>query len=68
MNTIMEVALKLDFLLHLFTIWDLLSKIDFRRNSIIFIVEIRVRMVKCPVNTHILIYQVSVTRWCWLSN
>lgn len=73
MNTIVGVALKLDSLLHLFTIWGLFSKIDFsetvyRRSSIIFIVEIRVRKVKCTLNTHILIYQVSVMRWCWLSN
>lgn len=25
-------------------------------------------MVKCTLNTHILIYQVSVMGWCWLSN
>lgn len=73
MNTIVGVALKLDSLLHLFTIWGLFSKIDFsetvcRRSSIIFIVEIRVRRVKCTLNTHILMYQVSVMRWCWLSN
>lgn len=29
MNTIVGVALKLDSLLHLFTIWGLFSKIDF---------------------------------------
>lgn len=72
MNTIVGVALKLDSLLRLFAIWGLFSKIDFSetvcRRSIIFIVEIRVRRVKCTLNTHILMYQVSVMRWCWLSN
>lgn len=70
MNTMMGVALNLG---SLFAIWSLFSKIDFsqtvcRGNSVIFIVEIRVRMVKCTPNTHILMYQVTVMRWCWLSN
>lgn len=73
MNAMMEVALKLGSLLHLFAFWGLFSEIDFhetvcRGNGTIFIVEISVRMVKCTLNTHILIYQVSVMRWCWLSN